>query len=349
MSRILVIGGTGYYGARVVAQLARAHEVSIGSRSGSGDVVLDLSRPETFGALAGFELIINCSDSVNAPPDAAIAHILAHGGTWLEMGADPTTIERLLALDRPEANAAAKGTVILGVGVFPGISTVLARAVAERAPECDSIELGIRISPLSGAGPANCALMAESLFTPAFRWDRGQRLQSRTALGPGTALPFADGSARSINFALPDTALIRHATGVPTVIAHFALTPSWLLFNFAALAWVAWLLRVAKRPLAWVLTWQLVILRAWLLRTVESRVELVAIADRNTSSERGCWLSFEDGQQATALGVGAAVEAWLAKPDHRAGVFGVANYFELAEITAGLERCGDETAVLHWM
>lgn len=343
MSRILVIGGKGFYGAKVVAQLATAHDVVIGSRrpsASAGELELDLLRPETFAALADVELIVNCSDSVNAAPDAAIAHVLTHGGTWLEMGADPGVIERLLELEHGEPGRAAKGTVILGVGVFPGISTVLARAVAELAPACQTIELGIRLSPLSGAGRGNCALMAESLFTPAFRWEQGQRIQSRTAWGPRVTLPYDGVPAVSINLALPDTALIQRATGAPTVVGHFALVPGWLRFNFGALAWFAALLRFMKRPLAWMLELQMALLRAWLLRGVQSRVQLVAVADRNTSSERAGSISFEDGQQATAQGVAAAVDAWVHESEHRLGVFGVANYFTLAQITTGLERCG---------
>jgi hypothetical protein len=76
-----------------------------------------------------------------------------------------------------------------------------------------------------------------------------------------------------------------------------------VVINFAVLAWFASLLRFAKRPLTWALKWQLVIVRAWLLRSVESRVELVAIADRNTTTQRACSVSFADGQQSTALGV----------------------------------------------
>jgi hypothetical protein len=225
---------------------------------------------------------------------------------------------------------------------------VLATAVAALAPECRSVELGIRISPLSGAGRANCALMVESLFTPAFRWEQGQRPQSKTALGPRVTVPYDGVAARSTNFALPDTALIQRATSAPIVTAYFALVPSWLRFNFGALAWIVWLLRFMKRPLAWMLEVQLMLVRAWLLRGVESRVQLVEIADRNTSTARSCSISFADGQRATAQGVAAAVHAWVDEPEHRVGVFGIGNYFTLAQIITGLERCGGEPPRLTW-
>jgi hypothetical protein len=94
------------------------------------------------------------------------------------------------------------------------------------------------------------------------------------------------------------------------------------------------ILRFAKRPLAWLVTWQMIVLRAWLLRNVESSLQLVAVADRGTPRERSRELGFADGQQATAAGTVAAVEAWLARPSDRrpAGVYGVAEIFELDEL-----------------
>ncbi|MCX4243062.1 NAD-dependent epimerase/dehydratase family protein [Paraliomyxa miuraensis] len=342
MTTILILGGFGFYGTRVAQALReRGHEVTRASRRPRpGAVVLDLTDPTTFAALADFELVVNCSDSVGAPPDAAIAHVLAHGGTWMEMGADLVGTERLLAMPVPQDS---KGEVFVGVGVFPGLSTALARAVAESGEHgCQRLELGIRLSPLSGAGRANCALMAESLFVPALRYEHGKRTTSRSAMGPAATLTFDGQPAPANNFALPDTTLIERCTGVPTVTTYFALVPAWLRFDFGALAWMAWLLRFARRPLVWLLTWQMILLRAWLLRRVETRVQLVAVADRGTPHERSQGLSFDDGQQSTALGVVAAVRAWERLPPHerRPGLFGLAERFTLEELRAGLEPQG---------
>jgi hypothetical protein len=213
MSRVLVIGGLGFYGSKVAASLrARGHDVVIGTRGrrsqGRADAVaVDLAAPETFAAFAGFDAIVNCSDSVNAAPDAAVRHVLVHGGAWLEMGAHLECTERLLALP---ADPASVGTAVIGVGVFPGLSTALARAVARQGEAgCETIELGIRLSPLSGAGRANCALMAASLFVPATRYENGALMHARTALGGCATLTYAGQDATSVNVALPDTLLIQ--------------------------------------------------------------------------------------------------------------------------------------------
>jgi hypothetical protein len=258
--------------------------------------------------------------------------VLASGGAWMEMGAHLESTERLLAL---AVGDACVGTAVIGVGVFPGLSTALARAVAlQGGGGCESIELGVRLSPLSGAGRANCALMAESLFVPATRYEDGTLMHARTALGQRASLTYAGQVATSVNVALPDTLLIQRSTGAAKVVSYFALVPAWLRFNFSALAWMCRLLRVLARPLAWLVTWQMIVLRAWLLRNVETRVQLLAVADRGTPRERSRELSFADGQQATAAGTIAAVEAWLARgPERRpVGVFGLAELFDLDEL-----------------
>jgi hypothetical protein len=187
---------------------------------------------------------------------------------------------------------------------------------------------------LSGAGRANCALMAESLFVPATRFENGSLVKAPKAIGPKATITFAGKPATSVNVALPDTVLIQRATGALAVLSYLTLVPGWLRFNFTALAWMCRRLRFAGRPLVWIVTWQMIVLRAWLLRNVESRVQLLAVADRGTPRERSRELSFANGQQAIAAGTVAAVEAWLTRPaDLRpAGVFGVAKMFELDEL-----------------
>ena len=336
MSKVLIIGGYGFYGDRVAQGLiARGHAVARGTRSARGRadaVEIDLTEPAGFSVLDDFAVIINCSDSVGAAPDQAIAHVLASGGVWLEMGADAPSFARLLSL-RP---AAVRGTAILGVGVFPGMSTLLARAVAEDGPRCERLELAIKVSPLSGAGWGTCALMAESLFVPATRYEDGELLTTRTALGRTTALPFPEQPWPSTNSALPDTLLIHRATGVPNITASLALVPRWLRFNLGALAMLCWLLRPLRAVLVPLLTWQLFLLRTVLLRGVESSLQLLVIADRGQPGERSRVLSFDDGQQATADGTVAAVEAWLQEETHRPGLFSVAEYFTLDQLTAAM-------------
>ena len=63
-------------------------------------------------------------------------------------------------------------------------------------------ELGVSISPFSGAGRGNCALMAESLFIRASRYREGKLRRSLAAVGGRARLPFADGE--SVSVPMPD-------------------------------------------------------------------------------------------------------------------------------------------------
>ena len=64
--RVLVIGGTGYYGQKVMEALRRAgFAVSSGARRGA-DVRVDLRDVSTFRALRDYAAIVNASDSVRA-------------------------------------------------------------------------------------------------------------------------------------------------------------------------------------------------------------------------------------------------------------------------------------------
>lgn len=304
--RILVLGGRGYYGSLVVEVLeSRGFRVGVASRH--GEFVMDLREPKTFGALEVFELVINCADSINAPPDEAIWHVLSTGGTWVEVSADAALYERLAARELPSP---LKGTLIMGAGLFPGLSTLLADALASAQPKPPrSVELVIGFSPLSGAGDGNCALMAHSLFLPASRFEAGQLIVNPRAVGAVDRLQRVNDRARVVQVTLPDVKLVERATSAPYVATWFALSPSWLYINFVLLAWLVWALRLFKRLLIPVLAWQMRFLRGFLLRSRSTFVELTAIVDRGLPTEQARSLRVEDGQQATAQAVVSVVVA----------------------------------------
>ena len=188
--------------------------------------------------------------------------------------------------------------------------------------------------------------MAESLFAPAFWHVDGARCEASTALASTTSLLFLRdgelGPAPAMTVALPDSALVHATCGVASSVVRFSIEPNWLRFNFAALAWMMRLFRFARRPLAWALAWQLYLLRGLLLRKVESHGLAVdiAIADRGLPSERGCALSFVDGQTATALGVAATVHAWQSLETRPVGLHPVARVIDLERLLAGLAQLG---------
>ncbi len=272
MARALVIGGRGFYGSLIVDTMRKTgHDVTAASRR--GDVAVDLADPGTFEVLRGYDLIINASDTVNAPPDAAAAFCLQEGLTWLDVGADLPATERLLALP----TTAATGRVIVGVGSFPGLSTLLARTAYDADPDGDSVDLSVRLSPLSGAGPGLCALMTDMLALPSVRWVNGARTEG-PAMGSAADVPFSHGAAKASIVGLPDAALIARTTSAANVTTRLAVVPFFLRFSLGfAAALIRW--SGPLRPaLLWVTRKSLILIRSGFLRRVKARVQLTARA-----------------------------------------------------------------------
>ncbi len=311
MARILVLGGRGYYGQQVVAALAdSSHEVAVASRR-SGPYRLDLADPGTFEVLLGFTLVINATDSINAPPDALASWCLANGVTWLEMAADLPTIERLLALPSDDA----RGRLVIGVGIFPGLSTALARQAWDAADRPTAVLLGIRLSPLSAAGRGTVEIMTAILQTPSVRWRDGERI-----VGPpvGEVLHthfHGTGVAPALVIALPDAALIRRCTNAPTVTATMSVVPGFLRFNFKVASWLITRSGPLRPFFAWLSTASLRVLRGALLRGRGTAVQLTAAVKQADGLSTRRALRAPDGTAATAVGAAAAALLWLELPD----------------------------------
>ncbi len=338
MTRLLIIGGAGYYGG-LVAGLLRAMEgvdVVVAGRfmaSDGGAARLDLNDPDTFSVMEGFDAILNCADTVGAPPDPAMRYALDRGLTWFEMGADLPTLERLLTLD-PGVGAA-----ILGVGIFPGVSTSLAHSLRGESP-LGAVELGVRVSPLSGAGRANCGLMTQTLVTPSIRFEDHRRVQG-PPVGPSSPMPFlGSGICAAAEIPLPDAVLIHHQGTAPTVTARMALKPGFMVWNFKILAALIGRLGPLKAAALTLTRWSLILARAALLRGVQSTIQITAIADRGTPRERTRQLSIKEGQLSTALGTAAALSLWLKGPRPAPGLHVAGQLFDFDALVAEMKTLG---------
>lgn len=298
--RVLVIGGRGYYGGFIVDALAGMGEVEVVIGGRRGPVTVDLDDPATFDAMGGFDVVVDAADTVGASPDAAARHAVARGAVWLEASADRAVTERLLALDCP-----GPGALVVGVGIFPGLSTALAARAAAGMDHPVTIESSVRLSPFSGAGRGNCALMRRMLETPGARVIDGRQIET-PAMFAARPAPFPSGPRPAVGVGLPDVPLIHRSTGAEAVTCRMALAPGVLRFGFALSAALMRRAGPLRRPLGWLTELSMVILRAGLLRRVSSRVELVAVAEGG-GRRRVEALDVADGQRGTAEGVAAAV------------------------------------------
>ncbi|CAM4504188.1 NAD-dependent epimerase/dehydratase family protein [Nocardia ninae] len=114
---VLVLGGYGAVGAHVV-RLLRADgltALAAGRDPARADVVLDLSAPDSFGAaLNDVAAVVNCAGS----EDIRLAETCAGRGIpFLDISATSEYVQSLEKI---------AGPVVLGVGLAPGLTTLLA-------------------------------------------------------------------------------------------------------------------------------------------------------------------------------------------------------------------------------
>lgn len=329
--RIVVIGGRGFLGSRAVSALRGAPGVEVvvaSRRAGAGELVVDLARPETFAALDGADVVVDASNSHAASPDALAAHVLARGGVLLEASSDEVVVTRLLEKRR---EAADRGALVLGAGIFTGVSNALARAAIERQPGSDELVLGVRTSPFSGAGSGTVDLMTDVLVRPTI-----SVVDGALALGPsvarGPTLPFVEGEHATLHVPFAEPRMIHASTKVPNVTMHMAPSPGFLRASFLALPdallRMGWFLALMRLYFSF--------LRRFVLRSLGTRVGLVATARRRgTSEETTLALTVDDG---FALAGAAIAASALVLAEQRASLHGVLVVDEVVPLETMLAR-----------
>jgi short subunit dehydrogenase-like uncharacterized protein len=302
--RYVVVGGRGYLGAKAVRALREAGvEVAVAGRS--GPVAVDLHDPSTFRALREFDVVINVSSSHAAAPYDLAAYCLREGKLHLEASSERTVVERLSAPHGTDAECA--GAVVLGAGIFTGLSNLLAASVA--APGCERLELGVASSPFSGAGGATVDLMSDALKVGAAIVKDGV-LGEGPPVASGPTLPFPGADRRTIEVAFPEPGMLAKSTHAREIRMYMAPKPSPLRAAFLltpAFVLRSWLFGAYLRLVFG-------FLRRVLLRKASTGVELVARGTSNGTA-RTRTIGTDDGMEAGGVAIAAiALEVGAAKP-----------------------------------
>jgi short subunit dehydrogenase-like uncharacterized protein len=329
MARIVVLGGQGYLGGRAVAALrAAGADVHVASRSSAR--VVDVARPETYGALADADVVVDLVDTVAHPPDALLAWCVAQGQVVLEATSDSRTVERLAAAAWP-----GPGALVLGCGIFTGLSNLLARNAVEACPGgAAQLTLGIASSPLSGAGQGTIALMVDALDAPVVRYAAGVRhVRDTVEMGPRLdfGVPERPAPRATLRIALAEALMIHTSTAVPTVDVYFAPIPALLVPAFAVIP--GWLAR--RRWFQAFMRGYFTVLRRGLLRNRASPVTLVAEAAGPAGASRRV-LSTDDGMGAGGYAIAAMAMAVAAREPRPRGLVFIDQVCGLEAIVAAL-------------
>jgi hypothetical protein len=291
--RITVLGGSGYLGSRTVEALRKAPNVDVQIAGRRGPLVVDATKPETFSALEGSDVVIDLIDATTVAPDAVAAFCVEKGIVFIEATSDRPAVERLAALE-----AKGPGLIVLGGGIFTGVSNLLGHAVAQAAPGAKGLTLAISSSPYSGAGGGTIALMVAALSQKVVRYARSERVEvAELEEGPKVAFPL--GERRTLHMSFAEPPMLHRSTRVPDVQVFFAPRPSLLVAAFLMLP--AWLMR--SRLFAGFMSVYFTFLRRFVLKAVTSPVELWAKATGATDVVRA--VTCADGM----LAGGAALAA----------------------------------------
>ena len=245
---ILLAGGYGVVGRRIAARLAplfpgrlviagrnesraaaACHELGHGTRS----LKLDVEDPaSTAAALNGICTVVACVAQRHS-------HLLRQS---IGRGLRYTDISPRLAFWRgaDEMGAEAQRTgarILLGAGLSPGISNMMAARLADAVGNVERIETAILLSIGDEYGPDSMQHVFESVSQPFSLLEDSQ---------PRTARPFSEpervdfpeplGQRRAYVFPWSDVVFYPKTLGASTAIGRFALDPPWV-GNFAS--WIA--------------------------------------------------------------------------------------------------------------
>lgn len=287
-------------------------------RAGRGgpDARVDLRDAGTFGAFRGCDAVVNCAEATGegrvAGPVEAMRACAREGALFVESSADPDVVGRLMG-ERVNGGRASPETgvgAVIGAGLFPGLSNLLAAEAVRAAGlqhgagAADGVDLGVRISPLAGAGGAMCRLMSRLLERESV-WIEAGEARSGPPMSSGRVLEFPGGARKALSLGLVEAPMLARGAGLRNVRTFIAVRPAWmgaLAGATAPLLRLRWL-RVAQARAALP---GMVLVRKVVLRRRQIAIEMCAQA-RSGGEDIGeaATLSVQDGAGATGAAIAA--------------------------------------------
>jgi short subunit dehydrogenase-like uncharacterized protein len=329
--KIVVVGGHGYLGSMAVAALRRDPSVTAlaagRSARGDGSVRVDLTDPTTFAAVDVADVVVDVADATTTAPDALAAYCQRRGITFLEATSDRDVVTRLMA----RTERAGDGAVVLGAGIFTGLSNLLARAAAAKVTGARSVTWAVRSTPFSGAGTGTVKLMAALLAMPTVRYEGGRRVEG-PPVRTGPRMPFPSGEAPSIEVPFAEAEMIHRSLGVDVTVAMspypnvlqavFLWTPAWMLRS----GWYRWFMAA-----------YFTVLRRVFLAKRASPVEMVARAEGEAGATATMTLHADNGMRAGAVAIAAIARVLGARRPAQKGAVMVDEVMGIAEVLAAMD------------
>ena len=239
--RILIAGGYGTVGRRIAALLALDYgpRLVVGGRNmepaqqlarslghGVGAVRIDVNDAHSVQeAIAGVGVVISCVRQ------GAVPHLLeaavAQGCGYTDMA--PMSIRRPPVPRALREQAVATGArVIVGAGLVPGLSNMLARQGADAVGPVRSVVVTCLLSLGDEFGSDSAGYIADEVLTPFSVLVDGRRVKARALQGAGHArFPPPVGRIRAFRFPFSDQVGYSESLGARTAYTRIAILPKW--------------------------------------------------------------------------------------------------------------------------
>src|SRR5215213_8749879 len=239
-TELLITGGYGTVGRRVAAELAPdyqgrlvvagrsaakagqlAAEIGYGARGRMIDVG---DRASVEAALEGVGVVMNCIDQ---PEPHLLGAAIARGLAYTDIAPHLMTRRPTEAMKAEAARTGAR--IVLGAGLAPGISSLLARMGADLVGTIESVEGNVLLSAGDTYGPASREyIMEEIALSYAVRIE-GREVPMRPFYGSSRVnFPPPLGERTAYPFPFSDQVSFPETLGAQTAITRLVLDPPWL-------------------------------------------------------------------------------------------------------------------------
>lgn len=329
MNRILVIGGYGAVGTNVVAHLRdrRDLKVVIAGRDGSRATRLAAGLGANFNGLAldlhdttALDRAVIAADVVVSCTEAAAVAVgqacIRHGRGYVPIAASVPILKELFRLDD---QARANGAVgLLGVGLAPGVTNVLAADATARAERYDHCIIAVHLGFGDRHGPE------------AVAWTLRQASQARSPVS--IMLPAPVGRRCAVPIEFLDGPALAAKLGNGRVDVYLTLAVNLATRAMPALGRLLGRLHCAS-PSACSVVWRLL---SWAHMGDDQL--MVSAEVRGDGAAVRSWMVGRDQSRVTGT-VAAEVALRLLKNDLAAGMHAFEEVFSLGDVEAALPFC----------
>jgi saccharopine dehydrogenase-like NADP-dependent oxidoreductase len=328
---ILITGGYGTVGRRVAGDLApdypgrvvvagrsaeKAAQLAVALGKGTRGRQIDVRDPDSVeAALSGVGVVMSCIDQ---PEPHLLRAAIGRGLAYTDIAPHLMTRRPTEAMRAGAAQTGAR--IVLGTGLAPGISSVLARLGADRVGAVEKVESNVLLSVGDAYGPASRAYLLEEISLPYVVCIEGRETPARPFGGYArVTFPPPLGRRTAYLFPFSDQVFFPETLGALTALSRLALEPPWLGALLSVLLRLRATAMLGRRAGAQERVQRL---GAWLRRRYEGRdwygivVEVKGVRGRVRASLVG------HGQATgTAIGAAAVVRALAEGEVRQAGIW----------------------------